>query len=93
MQRLIKARIAKTLKGPGEEKRAHQPTFDLGEVVNARGEKKTARKWLQFDDYWLTGGVEYLMKSEPVPGTYTPAKRVGSMLVSQLPESSPLQIS
>lgn len=97
VQRLIKARIARTVKGPSEEKRALQPTFVWGEVVNARGQKKTARiRTANGYSLTITGSlavVEYLMKSKPVPGTYTPAKLVGSMLVSQLPESSPLQIS
>lgn len=97
VQRLIKTRIAKTVRGPSEKKRAHQPTFVWGEVVNARGEKKTARiRTANGYSLTVTGSlavVDYLMKSGSVAGTYTPAKLVGSILVNQLPESGPLQIS
>lgn len=40
VQKLIKARIAKSVKGPDEAARASMPTFVWGEASNARGEKK-----------------------------------------------------
>lgn len=96
VQRLIKARIARTVKGPSEEKRALQPTFVWGEAVNARGERKTARiRTANGYSLTITGSltvVEYLMTHQPAGGAYTPAKLVGADLVSQLPESGPLRI-
>jgi len=96
VQRLIKARIARTVKGPSEEKRALQPTFVWGEAVNARGERKTARiRTANGYSLTITGSltvVEYLMTHQPAGGAYTPAKLVGADLVSRLPESGPLRI-
>ncbi|WP_444436108.1 saccharopine dehydrogenase family protein [Pseudomonas sp. A6] len=96
VQRLIKARIARTVKGPSEEKRALQPTFVWGEAINARGERKTARiRTANGYSLTITGSltvVEYLMTHQPAGGAYTPAKLVGADLVSQLPESGPLRI-
>ena len=96
MQRLIKARIARTVKGPSEEKRALQPTFVWGEAVNARDERKTARiRTANGYSLTITGSltvVEYLMTHQPAGGAYTPEKLVGADLVSQLPESGSLRI-
>jgi len=95
-QKLIKARIAKTVKGPSEEKRARMPTFVWGEASNARGEKKIARIRTA-NGYSLTiagslAVVEHLMKNKLAGGAYTPSKLVGADLVTHLPESGPLQI-
>ena len=43
VQRMLKARIGKTVIGPDQEKRADQGTHVWGEVRNARGDCKTAR--------------------------------------------------
>ncbi|CAD5110439.1 saccharopine dehydrogenase family protein [Zestomonas carbonaria] len=96
VQKLIKARIARTVKGPSEEKRAQMPTFVWGEAVNARGESRTARiRTANGYSLTITGSlavVEYLMKHQPAGGAYTPARLVGADLVTNLPESGPLQI-
>jgi len=97
VQKLIKARIAKMVKGPNEEKRARMPTFVWGEASNARGEKKVARIRTA-NGYSLTisgslAVVEHLMKNELIGGAYTPSKLVGSDLVTRLPKSGPLQIT
>lgn len=98
VQRMMKARIAKTVKGPSEEKREQMPTFVWGEATNARGEKKTARIHTA-NGYSLTitgslAVVQHLMTAaHSVAGTYTPAKLVGADLVTRLPGSGPLQIS
>ncbi|MDN7799413.1 MULTISPECIES: saccharopine dehydrogenase family protein [Burkholderia cepacia complex] len=96
VQKLIKARIAKTVKGPSEEKRAKMPTFVCGEVTNARGEKKTARIRTA-NGYSLTiagslAVVEHLMAARPAGGAYTPARLVGADLVKRLPGSGLLQV-
>ncbi len=97
IQKLIKARIAKSVKGPDAAKRARMPTYVWGEVSNARGEKKTARiRTANGYSLTITGSLavtEYLLRNTPEGGAYTPSKLVGADLVTQLPESGPLQIS
>ncbi|MGH8371360.1 MAG: saccharopine dehydrogenase family protein [Gammaproteobacteria bacterium] len=94
VQRLLKARIAKTVKGPDEATRARKPTFVWGEVTNARGDKKTARiRTANGYSLTVTGSlavVEYLMTNKPAGGAYTPSKLMGADLVSRLPESGEL---
>ncbi|RFU44280.1 trans-acting enoyl reductase family protein [Paraburkholderia sp. DHOC27] len=96
VQKLIKARIARTVKGPSEEKRAKMPTFVWGEVTNARGEKKTARiRTANGYSLTITGSlavVEHLMAARPAGGAYTPARLVGADLVKRLPGSGLLQV-
>ncbi len=96
VQKLIKARIARTVKGPSEEKRAQMPTFVWGEATNAHGEKKTARiRAANGYSLTITGSlavVEYLMTAQPAGGAYTPARLVGADLVTRLPGSGPLRI-
>ncbi|MEZ5660885.1 MAG: saccharopine dehydrogenase NADP-binding domain-containing protein [Burkholderiaceae bacterium] len=96
VQKLIKARIGKTVKGPSDEDRARMPTFVWGEVTNPRGQKMTARIRTA-NGYSLTimgslAVVEHLMSTQPAGGAYTPAGLVGADLVTRLPESGPLVI-
>ena len=97
VQKLIKARIAKTVKGPDEATRAQMPTFVWGEATNARGEKKTARiRTANGYSLTITGSlavIEHLRAQTPAGGAYTPSKLVGADLVTSLPESGELQIS
>lgn len=96
VQKLIKARIARTVKGPGEEKRARLPTFVWGEASNARGEKKVARiRTANGYSLTVTGSLavmEHLMKNRPAGGAYTPSRLAGADLVTRLPGSGTLQI-
>jgi len=96
VQRLIKARIAKTVKGPDEQARASMPTFVWGEARNARGETRTARiRTANGYSLTITGSlavVEHLLAARPAGGAYTPSKLVGPDLVSRLPESGPLSL-
>ncbi|MCD9028578.1 saccharopine dehydrogenase NADP-binding domain-containing protein [Luteimonas sp. BDR2-5] len=97
VQRLIKARIARTVKGPSDEQRARMPTYVWGEATNARGERKTARIRTA-NGYSLTidgalAVVAQLMATRPAGGAYTPARLVGPSLITGLPGSGPLQIS
>lgn len=97
VQRLLKARIGKTVKGPSEQKRAQLPTFVWGEASNALGQKKTARIRTA-NGYSLTvsgslAAVEFLMGNEAAAGAYTPAKLFGADLVTRLPESGALRIA
>lgn len=97
VQKVIKARIAKTVKGPDEAARAKMPTYVWGEATNARGEKKTARiRTANGYSLTITGSlavIDYLMQNQPAGGAYTPSKLVGADLVTSLPESGPMQIS
>jgi short subunit dehydrogenase-like uncharacterized protein len=96
VQAFLKRRIEKTVKGPDEARRAQLPTFVWGEVLNARGEKKTARiKTANGYSLTVTGAlavVEHLLKTTPAGGSYTPSKLVGPELVTRLPGSGPLVI-
>ena len=97
VQKIIKARIANTVKGPSADRRERMPSYVWGEAVNARGEKKTARiRTANGYSLTITGSlavVDYLMQNKPAGGAYTPAKLVGADLVTRLPGSGPLQIT
>ena len=97
VQKLIKARIAKTVKGPDESARASMPTFVWGEVRNGRGEKKTARiRTANGYSLTITGSLEvvsHLMANQPNGGAYTPSRLVGPDLVTRLPDSGELVIT
>ena len=97
IQKFIKARIAKTVKGPDETKRAKMPTYVWGEVTNAKGETKTARiRTANGYSLTITGSLavsEFVLKNDLAGGAYTPSTLVGAQLVTKLPESGPLQIN
>lgn len=97
VQRLLKARIARTVKGPDEAKRARTHTFVWGEVTNASGQTKTARiRTANGYSLTVTGSlsvVEHLMTNKPAGGAYAPSKLVGADLVTRLPESGQLILS
>jgi len=96
VQKLVKARIARTVKGPSAEKRAQMPTYVWGEATNARGERRTARiRTANGYSLTITGAlavVEHLMSARPTGGAYTPARLMGADLVTRLPGSGPLRI-
>ena len=96
VQRLIKSRIGKTVKGPSEKARAALPSFVWGEATNARGDKKTARiRTANGYSLTVTGALavtDHVLTSQPDGGAYTPSKLAGADLVSQLPDSGPLTI-
>ncbi|NGY06938.1 saccharopine dehydrogenase family protein [Solimonas terrae] len=97
VQRLMKNRIAKTVKGPSESQRAKLVTHVWGEVRNAAGVTRTARIRVA-NGYALTvtgslAVVDFLREHRPAGGSYTPSKLCGADLVQKLPGSGPLQIS
>jgi short subunit dehydrogenase-like uncharacterized protein len=96
VQRLLKARIGKTVVGPDQEKRADQGTYVWGEARNARGECRTARLHTA-NVYSLTidaalAVVDYLLQMRLTGGAYTPALLLGAELVTQLPGSGAMNI-
>jgi short subunit dehydrogenase-like uncharacterized protein len=97
VQKCMKRRIERTVKGPSAAKRETQPTFVWGEVTNARGDKRTARiKTANGYSLTVTGAlavVEHLLAHDMPGGTYTPATLIGPDLVMRLPGSEPMQIA
>ena len=97
VQNFIKWRIEKTVKGPSAAKRDAQPTFVWGEATNARGDKRTARiKTANGYSLTVTGAlavVEHMLAHDLPGGAYTPARLIGSDLVTRLPGSEAMQIS
>lgn len=96
VQRYMKKRIARTVKGPSESQRAKHVTHVWGEVRNAAGVTKTARIKVA-NGYALTisgalAVVDFLGQNRPAGGSYTPSKLCGADLVEKLPGSGPLQI-
>jgi short subunit dehydrogenase-like uncharacterized protein len=95
VQAFLKRR-AGALEGPSAEARAKLPMYVWGEVVNAKGEKKTARiKTANGYDVTVTGAlavVEFLARHRPKGGSYTPATLLGADLVTKLPGSSALTV-
>ena len=96
VQRLLKARIGKTVVGPDQVKRADQGTYVWGEARNARGDCKTARVHTA-NVYSLTidaalAVVNYLVQVRPTGGAYTPALLLGAELVTHLPGSGAMNI-
>ncbi|RON87208.1 saccharopine dehydrogenase family protein [Pseudomonas fluorescens] len=96
VQRLLKARIGRTVTGPDQAKRADQGTYVWGEARNARGESKVARVHTA-NVYSLTidaalAVVGYLLQTRPPGGAYTPARLLGADLVTYLPGSSEINI-
>ncbi|MGP6459796.1 saccharopine dehydrogenase family protein [Pseudomonas parakoreensis] len=97
VQRMLKARIGKTVIGPDQEKRDDQGTHVWGEVRNARGDCKTARVHTA-NVYSLTIDaalevVDYLLQMRPTGGAYTPALLLGAELVTRLPGSGVVKIN
>lgn len=96
VQRLLKARIDKTVIGPDDQKRADQGTYVWGEARNARGECKVARvhtaNVYSLTIYGALTVVDYLLQVRPAGGTYTPARLLGADLVTDLPGSGALKV-
>jgi len=97
VQKFLKARIGKSVKGPSADKRGRAPTYVWGEATNAAGGKKTARIRIPNTyDVTITGAlavVEHLLGARPAPGAYTPSRLLGADLVTRLPECGPMRIT
>jgi short subunit dehydrogenase-like uncharacterized protein len=72
-------------------------TFVWGEATNARGDKRTARiKTANGYSLTVTGAlavVEHMLAHDLPGGAYTPAKLIGSDLLTRLLGSEAMQIS
>ena len=97
MQRFMKRRIERSVKGPSTAQRDAQPTFVWGEVTSAQGEKRTGRiKTANGYSLTVAGALavaEQLLANSVPGGVYTPAKLAGADLVTRLPGSGPLQMA
>lgn len=93
----LKRLVDKFVEGPDADRRASQPTYVWGEVVNAAGQKKTARVTVasvyEFTLLGALGIVEYLLAAAPEGGSYTPSRLMGHEYVTRLPGSGPLQVA
>lgn len=96
VQRFMKQRIARTVKGPDARQREQLATYVWGEARNAAGVSRTARIKVA-NGYALTVSgslavIEFLAAQRPAGGAYTPSVLCGADLVSRLPGSGPLEI-
>lgn len=98
VQRLLKNRIARSVKGPDATARERVATYVWGEARNARGDVRTARIKTA-NGYALTVSgalcvVEQLLGADTIDGGYTtPSRLAGTDLVSRLPGSGEMRIS
>ncbi|HCF3811571.1 TPA: saccharopine dehydrogenase NADP-binding domain-containing protein [Pseudomonas aeruginosa] len=97
VQKLLKARIGKTVIGPDGDKRAEQGTWVWGEARNAAGDCRVIRvRTANVYDLTISGAlavVGYLLRERPDGGAYTPARLLGAGLVTSLPGSGEFQHS
>ena len=92
IQKMMKNKIDKKVKGPSKEKRDRNPTYVWGEIEDESG-KKIEAKVVTANGYNLTayGAVEvvnYILNNEIQGGSMTPSMLIGSELVTSLKDSS-----
>ncbi|RZI81886.1 MAG: hypothetical protein EOP38_17785 [Rubrivivax sp.] len=97
VQRSLAKLVSMAVHGADAEQRARTPTYVWGEVVNAKGERRTAR--IKTDNgysFTVTGALavvaHLLTHGSRSGGFFTPSKLMGSGLVSSLPNSGPIRI-
>lgn len=97
VQRFLKRRIERRVRGPNADDRARLSTFVWGEARNAAGAVRTARiKVANGYALTVTGAlavIEFLDQQRMAGGAYTPSRLCGADLVTRLPGSGPLQLS
>ncbi len=96
VQRWLKGKADRTVRGPSEAQRARTPTFVWGEVGNSAGQVVTGRIKVA-NGYDVTvhaslGIVERLLGMERVCGHLTPSQLMGKNFVRKLPGSGALEI-
>lgn len=98
VQKLMKNSVEKKVRGPGASRRQSSPSYIWGEVINEKGQVKTARL-ITANGYDLTvtgslGIVEHLLSSEQaVAGFKTASQLMGIDYVCSLPGSSEITVS
>lgn len=97
VQRFLKKRVEKTVRGPDASTRARQPTHVWGEARNLAGRTVTARvRTANGYSLTVTGSLavaRHLMENSVDGGAYTPAMLLGPDLVERLPDCSPITVS
>lgn len=97
VQRFIKQRIGRRIKGPDADARERLATYVWGEARNAAGAVRTARiKTANGYALTITGAlavVDFLREQRVAGGAYTPSRLCGADLVSRLPGSGPVQMN
>ena len=96
VQSWLKRRIGKSVQGPGEEQRAHTPTFVWGEASNPKGRVVTGRIKVA-NGYDVTvhaslGIAERVLGMQWVAGHLTPSQLMGQEFIEQLPGSTSIRI-
>ncbi|MEJ2521330.1 MAG: saccharopine dehydrogenase NADP-binding domain-containing protein [Gammaproteobacteria bacterium] len=95
VQRFMKSRIDKSVRGPGEEQRAKAPTWVWGEVESADGRRATGRIRVA-NGYDVTVAASLAIAEHvlgtPASGHFTPARLMGRDFVTTLPDSGPMEI-
>jgi short subunit dehydrogenase-like uncharacterized protein len=96
VQRILKRRIEKTVRGPTEEQRRDADMFVWGEAESLTGERRTARvRTANGYDVTVTaslGIVDILLQGGAAAGYATPSMLAGSDFVTGLPGSSEIRI-
>jgi short subunit dehydrogenase-like uncharacterized protein len=95
VQRFMKHRIEKTVRGPDEGQRARAPTWVWGEAQGPGGETVTGRvKVANGYDVTISASlaiVEHLL-AHPASGHLTPARLMGKSFVETLPGSGRIEV-
>lgn len=95
VQRFMKRRIEKSVKGPGEAQRAGAPTWVWGEARASDGRLVTGRVKVAngYDvTVWASLGVVGRLLEQPACGHFTPARLMGKDFVTSLPGSGPIEV-
>ncbi|BDY04542.1 saccharopine dehydrogenase NADP-binding domain-containing protein [Ferrimonas sp. YFM] len=96
VQRLIKGRIERELKGPSDDQRQRHTTWVWGEVRNAKGEYVEGRVHTANGyDVTVSGALavtEHLLSQPDASGYHTPSTLMGWALVEQLPGSGSIEL-
>ncbi len=96
VQRFMKARIEKRVKGPSEEERKGSRSHVWGEVRSDSGyllqARLTTANGYEMTVHGSLGVVERLLEKRLQPGYYTPSQLMGKDFVTTLPGSSEIRL-
>ena len=96
VQGYMKRKIERTIPGPNEEQRKKHITYVWGEVVNSKGEKKTARIVVANGYDVTVNGVltslHFLSTYQGQGGYYTPSLLMGNDIIESFPGSGSMTI-
>lgn len=99
LQRWLRDRIGRTVRGPSDAQREASPSFVWGEARNARGEVVAARiRTANGYSLTVTGALAVVAQvleraGSLAAGAYTPSRLAGADLVTRLPGSGAVTLS